>query len=105
MPIQPSVPESAHDQGVSQEAEELERAGWSVTATVERWDDPEPVGASVPDIVATKRGTLRVVEVEPEGGQYDHDSIRQAVGRRRNAVFYTVVVDANGRRIRYTDTK
>ncbi|SDM59929.1 hypothetical protein SAMN04487949_2211 [Halogranum gelatinilyticum] len=102
MAVHSSTSDTAHDQGVAREAKELVRAGWSVTATVEGWDDPEPVGPAVPDIVATKRGTVRVVEVETDDG-CDHERMRRAVSRRRNAVFYAVIVDDNGRRIRYTD--
>lgn len=103
MAIHPSTTDTAHDRGVTREAKELVRAGWSVTASVDGWDDPEPVGDSVPDIVARKRGTLRVVEVETvDGDDTDHDSVRDAVRRRRNAVFYTILVDENGRRVRYT---
>lgn len=103
MAVHSSTSDTAHDRGVTREAKELVRAGWSVTATVEGWDDPEPVGPGVPDIVATKRGTVRVVEVETVDDDYEHRTVRTAVNRRRNAVFYAVIVDDNGRRIRYTD--
>lgn len=102
MAVYPSTTDTAHDQGVTREAKELVRAGWSVTATVDGWDDPEPVGRTVPDIVATKRGKVRIVEVETVDDDYEHETVRTAVSRRRNAVFYAIIVDENGRRVRYT---
>lgn len=98
--------ESAHDTGVAREAEELKRAGWTVTADVPGWDDPEPIDGHVPDIVARKRSTLRIIEVETDtgDGRDRHAALREVAERRRETVFYAILVDSNGRRVQYTDT-
>jgi hypothetical protein len=98
--------ETAHDTGVAREAEELERAGWTVTADVPGWEDPDSVDGVVPDIVATKRSTRRIIEVETdlEDDFQHHETLRAVSETRRGTVFYAILVDANGRRIQYTDT-
>ncbi|SEO27724.1 hypothetical protein SAMN04487948_101481 [Halogranum amylolyticum] len=97
--------ETAHDTGVAREAEELERAGWTVTAAVPGWDDPDRIDGYVPDIVATKRSTRRVIEVETDtsADQDRHTALRDVADRRRETVFYVILVDSNGRRVQYTD--
>lgn len=105
MASRPSELETPHDIGVAREAEELERAGWTVTADVSGWDDPDPVDGYTPDIVARKRGAVRLVDVEtdPEVSRDQHEALRAVASRRRETVFYVILVDSNGRRIQYTD--
>lgn len=90
------------ERGVKREAEELENTGWSVTAAVEGWDDPDPMAGHVPDILARKQGKTRIVRIETDLGDTSpghEEFLRRA--RAHDAVYYLVYVDENGRRIQY----
>lgn len=59
--------QSKHDKKVQQIVGRLERDGWSVEADLPGRDNrPDPIGQGgyIPDIVATKAGARRIVEVE-----------------------------------------
>lgn len=96
------VAQTAHDKGVRAEAKELEKKGWTVRADVSGWPTPRTVNGRRPDVIATKRGSGRIVEIETDADDdhNQHTAFRRHVGQKDNWVFYGWIVDAAGRRRR-----
>jgi len=57
---------NTHDRKVRQLAKDLEKNGWKVQADIKGYDTPSSIGKKnyTPDIVATKAGATRIVEVD-----------------------------------------
>ena len=91
--------ESKHDRTVRTVAEELEADEWNVVADLPDFDRPEPIGQEgrIPDVVATKRGHTRIVEVEtPQSKNKDkaqQTTFRRSAAQRRNTKFTIVETD------------
>ena len=93
MPRRSQRQQSKHDQKVRQIANRLKRDGWNVVADLPSYHKPDPIGKKkrVPDIVATKAGATRLIEVEtPETLETDkkqHEAFRRSAGQRKRARF------------------
>lgn len=93
---------SAHKKGVRREVQRLERQNWNVRADLpgDQYPEPEARGKHIPDIVATKQGHTRIVEVETgvdQGGDQHRSFKLSAAQSGRNTIFYWMVVDRYGR--------
>lgn len=93
-----------HDRTIFREAEALKKLGWNVRADhIPVHETPKSISRRVPDIVATKRGGKRIVEVKTEQSfKPDSDQIktfRRSAGQQKNARFYVRIVDKEGTRV------
>jgi len=85
--------QTKHDRKAAQIARQFERDGWSVQADLPGYAQPDPVGVNrhVPDVVATKAGATRIIEVEtPETMEADteqHEAFRRSAAQRRRTSF------------------
>lgn len=90
---------SKHDQRVKQETNKLKRDGWNVKADLPGMESPNPIGKDgrIPDIVATKQGHTRIVEVEtPSSVKSDKDqqeTFRRHAAQKNNTKFEVIVTD------------
>nr|RDZ30297.1 hypothetical protein DEQ67_14615 [Haloferax sp. Atlit-48N] len=91
----------AHQKGVNTTAEEHDRNGWNVKAALRGWTQPPTIAGHIPDVVATKRGSRRVIEIETSRNDQkrQHEAFRRHAGQKANTVFIGYVVDSAGRRI------
>ena len=66
MPTRSKGSQKKHDDVVRRTANSLKREGWEVSADIPGFLTPGPIGEQkrVPDLVATKRGHRRLIEVE-----------------------------------------
>ena len=81
--------QNKHDKKVGEIARELEAQGWTVQADLPGHDEPDPIGKDgfIPDVVATKAGAKRIIEVEtPESLEKDR---KQQEAFRRSAAQQT----------------
>jgi len=79
--------ETPHDKEVRRLAEMHRANGWNVKADVSGYQRPKTIGQvqpRIPDIVATKRGATRVIEVEDSRGMR-RDKAQHATFRRHAA--------------------
>jgi hypothetical protein len=97
--------QSAHDQAVKNLADELDSEGWSVEADdVSGYDDPDTIGEGgttrgrIPDIIATKRGSTRIIEIEtgPEDDQAQHRVFKNHVRQKANRRLIIWLADSRG---------
>jgi hypothetical protein len=71
----------------------MEGEGWTVQADLPGYDRPDPIGKDkhVPDIVATKTGARKIIEVEtPETMEADkkqHEAFRRSAARKKRTAF------------------
>jgi len=59
-----------HNNVVRKEIRKLKRQGYTnIKADLPNYDQPDPMGKykRVPDIVATKKGIRKIIEIEPKG--------------------------------------
>jgi hypothetical protein len=91
----------AHQKGVRTTAKEHDRDGWNVKADIRGWPQPPTVAGRVPDVLATKRGSRRIIEIERNQGDHprQHTSFRRHAGQKSNTIFIGYVVDSAGRRV------
>lgn len=96
------MPSEAHQKGVRKTAREHDQNGWNVKADLRNWPQPPTVASHIPDVVATKRGSRRIIEIEISEGAHgsQHTAFRRHAGQKSNTVFFGFVVDAAGRRIK-----
>jgi len=91
--------QDAHDREVRRVAKKLEREGWNVQADLPDYETPKPIGKEkrVPDIVATKRGHRKVIEVEtPDTLKKDkrqQETFRRHAGQKPNTTFDLIVTE------------
>ena len=84
---------TAHDQKVLEEAQALEKNGWTVWADhLEGYNQPEPIERLIPDIYATKTGVLHqgrtdflIVEVDTGDSDQKH-MLHQKLTFKRHAI-------------------
>jgi len=95
--------QTAHDKAVERIAREHDQDGWRVRADIAGWSSPGTIAGRIPDVIATKTGSRRIIEVETDRSDdtRQHQKFRRHAGQKANTVFYGVIVDARGRR---TDT-
>lgn len=93
------VKQDAHDSGVVDVAEELDRDGWHVRADVDGhgYDRPPTVNRYTPDVYATREGETMIIEVETEEGHHvtQHNALRRGADQE-GAEFSVIVVDDDG---------
>lgn len=92
--------ENAHDKGVERVADRLERDGWNVRADIAGWPQPRTIAGRRPDVIATKRGSRRIIEVETDRSDdhRQHEKFRRHQSQKANTKFIGYVVDSIGRR-------
>lgn len=92
--------QSAHDKAVERIARRHDKDGWKVQADVAGWPTPDTIAGRRPDIIATKTGSRRIIEVEtdPDDDRAQHEKFRRHAGQKANTYFEVVVVDAAGRK-------
>lgn len=100
--------QKAHDTAVKRIADELDD-DWTVRADhVGDYPDPDTVGGGgttrgrIPDIIATRRGSRRIVEVEtdPDEDQAQHRVFKNHAAQKTNTRLIIWLVDSAGRRQR-----
>lgn len=85
--------QSQHDRKVKQIADSLKRQGWKVQADLAGFDRPDPIGKRnhIPDILATRRGTERLIEVETtqslKKDTKQHEAFRRSAGQKKKRSF------------------
>ena len=95
----PKASQSRHNGVVKRVAKNLASEGWNVQADVPGYEPPEPIGktGSVPDIVASKRGHTRIIEVEtPESLDSDREqraTFARSAGQKPRTTFETIVTE------------
>lgn len=91
----------AHQRGVKRTASEHENDGWNVRAEASGWTQPPTIAGRRPDVLATKRGSRRVIEVETDthAHQGQHGTFRRHAAQKTNTIFIGYIVDSAGRRI------
>ena len=77
---------SKHDQKVKAEAEKLKRQGYTVKAHIPGYDRPDGIGKNnfIPDIVAKKTNSTKIIEVETPAS-LNKDKAQQAAFKRSAA--------------------
>lgn len=84
-----------HDRKVRQLANELKRQGFNVEADVNGFETPDGIGKGgyVPDILATKGKTVKIVEVDTPGTENQEQlaAFRRSAAQRTNAEFEHVI--------------
>jgi hypothetical protein len=95
------MPSRAHQKGVKRTAREHDNEGWNVRADLNGWSNPPVIAGRQPDVLATKRGSRRIIEIETEvnAHQDQHATFRRHAGQKTNTVFIGYIVDSMGRRI------
>ena len=86
--------ESQHDQKVRRIAAGYLGMGYSVRADLPDWERPKPIRRRIPDVVAVRGKTTKIVEVETDSTQRSHRDQRAifkdyALGRRRTRFRWT----------------
>lgn len=97
------MPSKPHQLGVKRTAREHENDGWKVRAEVGGWPQPPSIAGRRPDVLATKRGSRRVIEIETDANahQGQHETFRRHAAQKTNTntIFIGYIVDSAGRRI------
>ena len=89
--------QTKHDKKVSELARQYERGGWTVSADVSGYPRPEPVGRNrhIPDLVVTKAGAKRIIEVETltsvKKDKSQHEAFGRSAARQKRTTFQIVV--------------
>jgi len=83
-----------HDNAIRSTIRSLKRQGYkNIWADIPGYDSPDPIGKEgrVPDIVATKRGSRKIIEVEPkdqvEKHKDQHATFRRHAAQKRGTTF------------------
>ena len=85
--------QSKHDAKVKQLAQELEQQGWYVQADVQGFERPDPIGKyrRIPDVLATKSGAERLIEVETsqtmDRDKEQHSTFRRSASQKPRTTF------------------
>ena len=92
-----SKDQTTHDRKVGRLATEYEKKGYKVQAATGRRPAPKPIGRSgrIPDIVATKSGRTKIIEVEtPRSIKTDKaqmETFARYAAKKKNVSFDIVV--------------
>lgn len=95
--------QSTHDNRVRSEAGKLRKQGYRVQADLPGHDKPEPIGKDehIPDIIATKHGTKKIIEVEtPETIDADkkqHEAFKRSAAQKQRTTFKMLVTRPKNR--------
>jgi hypothetical protein len=101
--------QSAHDTAVKRIADEHDSDGWTVRADdVDGYKDPDTIGSGgttqgrIPDIIATKRGSRRIIEVEtdPSDDDLQHRVFKNHTRKKTNTRLIIWLVKSNGHKQR-----
>lgn len=91
--------QSEHDAEVKRIARRHDRKGWTVRADVPGFPTPDSIGnrrPRIPDVVARKRGAMRIFEVETEesvdADRNQHATFRRSASQRTRTTFELVVI-------------
>lgn len=90
---------SKHDKKVKKIAKKFEKDGWKVEADISGYETPAGIGKDrrVPDVVATKNGAKRIIEVEtPESFKKDtdqHSTFRRSASQQKRTKFDIELTD------------
>jgi len=97
--------QSTHDRKVREVSRELKKEGYTVRADVRGYQRPRPIGKARarPDIVATKSGATRIIEVEtPKSLVRDREQlktfVRSASHRKRTTLDIVVTKPRKSKR-------
>lgn len=102
--------QTSHDRKVGRLATEYEKAGYTVAASTGRRPDPKSIGRSkmIPDIVATKHGRTKIIEVEtPRSLKTDKaqlETFARYAAKRKNVSFDIVVTKPRGKSSRTVES-
>lgn len=92
-----------HNRAVLQEAEDLEERGWNVKADhLGNYPTPEKIAGRRPDIVATKKGGRRIVEIKKREGQARSEQVetfKRSARQLNSTRFYLRIIDGDGERV------
>lgn len=96
MPRKESKAQTTHHRRVQREAKKLKDDGWNVRASgVRGYEEPGEIAGYVPDIIATKRGHTRIVEVETpetwESHEKQIEAFRRHAAQKPNTYFEEVI--------------
>ena len=84
-----------HDRKVQQMARELTKQGFDVQADLKNYDTPDGIGKGgfIPDIVASKGGKTKIIEVDTPGTENSEQlkAFRRSAAQRSNAEFEHVI--------------
>ncbi|MCF8332073.1 MAG: hypothetical protein K9H84_06440 [Bacteroidales bacterium] len=89
--------QTAHDRKVQREANKLKKQGWNVQADLPKHAKPEPIGKKnrIPDILATKSGVKKIIEIEtPETDKKHKDqqgTFRRSAGQQSRTTFQKIL--------------
>lgn len=99
------MPSEAHQLGVRRTARDHDNDGWNVRAEISEWPQPPTIAGRRPDVLATKRGSRRLIEIEVDANahQRQHKTFRRHAAQKKNTIFIGYVVDSAGRRIEKFD--
>lgn len=84
---------SKHDKKVKAEAERLKSQGYSVIADIPGYEKPDGIGKNnfIPDIVAKKTSSTKIIEVEtPESMEKDKEqqaAFKRSASQQRGTTF------------------
>jgi len=73
--------QSKHDTEVREQAEKLQKQGFKVKADIKGFPKPETIGGLRPDVIATKPGQKKIIEVETP------DSLGEARAAKQRQAF------------------
>ena len=93
-----SIPQqSKHDKKVTQLAEEHKNKGWQVSADISGYPRPRPIGKNrhIPDLVVTKAGAKKIIEVETAASlkkdKSQHDAFSRSAAQQNRTKFHIVI--------------
>ena len=87
--------ESAHDRKVRKIARDLKKNNWNVQADVSNYATPDAIGKGnyIPDIFATKKGNIKIIEVDTPGTEDPKQlsTFKRSAAQRKRANFIHVI--------------
>lgn len=91
-----------HDRKVQQLAQELAKQGYDVQADIKSYETPAGIGKGgfIPDIVATRGGKTKIIEVDTPGTENAAQltAFRRSAAQRSNADFEHVITKLRKRK-------
>ena len=90
---------SNHDKKVEQIAKRLESEGYTVQADISGYETPDGIGKNnyIPDIVATKTSSTKIIEVETQRSlktdKDQQEAFRRSAAQSRGTTFDIEIAD------------
>jgi len=90
---------SKHDKKIEQIAKQLERKGYTVQADISRYETPDSIGKNnyIPDIVAKKTSSTKIIEVETQSSlktdKDQQEAFRRSAAQSRGTSFDIEMAD------------